>query len=573
MRLPVAGYLVHPRVLFFQFAVSPTFSQGQSDFSNRPTNTQNVAYDLSTNLFSRRRLSLAFRMGRTRGIGRGALGLSTDSEISSLGASARFRHRYFPVLASYSDFTAKNAWSGVALGAPIESRRRITQTRAELSNAKLRATLERIAIDDLSDTQDQVRTSANFDHKLRWGRRSTLNSVLRFEGREGLREASVFLWNERARITHTETASTQLFWSRQRWNGIEGDLAVRSAGGSTQLRPWPWLSTQLGLSQRMVRTGDGVATGTFQVAPSLQLSHRTSSGWRGGLSVVVGLLGQSREGLSEDAWIEALAEEHQVDESLRFELKHQGVDTTNVEIWSDDHAVRYLESIDYLLLPTGAFVEVRILPGGRIEEGTVVLVSYRYRAVGRVGGRSSSFSVSGSLANSALTLDFGQRQESGNPITESEFLPQTGTAERWVGVSLNVPRNLLGDLRVSADRRVRTLGEAETTSDEVQAIWDLPFRGSFTSRVRGGLIRHQDQVATALNKTSSFDFGWVASRTVRLDGGASVGSSSEQYINLNASISWDWGLFTTRLQGHHNVRRNSVRLETTRWDLHVTRVF
>jgi hypothetical protein len=148
-----------------------------------------------------------------------------------------------------------------------------------------------------------------------------------------------------------------------------------------------------------------------------------------------------------------------------------------------------------------------------------------------------------------------------------------------VGVSFDLPRSFLGDLRLSADRRMRTLGDTETTSDEAQAIWDLPFRGRFTSRIRGGLIRHQDQVATALNKTSSFDFGWVASRTVRIDGGASVyewsrdGSSAEQYINVNASVSWDWGLFTTRLQGHHNVRRNGVRLETTRWDLHVTRVF
>jgi hypothetical protein len=472
-----------------------------------------------------------------------------------------------------------NVWSGGAVGAPIESQRRITTARAELSNGKLRATLEQVTIDDMSDLQDQRRTAANFDHRLKWGRRSTLNSVLRFEGREGRREASVFLWSERARITHTETASTQLYVTRQRWNGLEGRLSVASLGGATQLRPTSWLSTQLGLSRRSVRAGDGLKTGTFQIAPSFQLSHRTESGWRAGLNVALGLLGQSREAVSDEAWLEVLAEEHQIDESLSFDLDRVGADTTTIELWSDDNAIRYLEGIDYILLVSAGRVEVRVLPGGRIEEGDVVLVSYRYRAGGNVRGTSSSFSVTGSIGNPVVTLDFGNRQESGNPITESEFLPQAGTAERWVGVSVMIPPNRLGDIRVDADHRVRTLGQAATTSDELLAIWDLPFHGRLTWRLRGGLVRHEDDVAASVNTTASTDLGWAVSRSIRLDGGASVydwsreGASPERYLGANLSVAWQWGLFTTRLQVHRNVRRNGVRLETNRWDLNVTRIF
>ncbi len=579
MRVPLVGYVIDPRVLVFQFAAAPTFTQGTSDFSNRPRNSQNLSYDLSSSLFSRRRLSFTYRIAQAKGLGRGSFGLRTDSESASLGVSARFRHRYFPILASYSDFTALNRWSGGGVGVPIESERRITTSRAEMSNGKLRVTLEQVAIDDRIDSQDQIRTSANFDHRLRWGRRSTLNSVVRFEGRRGRREASVFLWNERARITHTETASTQLFMTRQRWNGLEGDLRVASAGGSTQLRPRPWLSTQLGLSRRNVRAGDGVENGTFQVTPTVQFSHRTESGWRGGLSIVVGLLGQSREGLSEDSWIEVLAEEQRIRESLTFELAQQGVDSASVEIWADDSSVRYLEGIDYILVLTGGRVEVRVLPGGRIEEGDVVLVSYRFRSAGRVQGMSSSFSVSGSVGNSFVTLDFGQRQESGNPITESEFLPQTGTAERWAGLSFEFPPSFLGDFRLDADHRERTLGDARTTSDEIRAVWGLPFRGRFTSRVRGGLVRHRDEVAKSVNATASMDMGWIVSRSVRVDGGASVydwsraGTDPERYLSGNLSVSWEWGLFTTRLQANRNVRSNGIRLESNRWDLNVTRIF
>ncbi len=579
LRLALLGFLVDPRVLFFQFAASPTFMQGRSDFSAGPTTRQNVAYDLSANLFSPRQLSMTFRATRARGMGRGTLGLHTDSETESVGMTVRFRHRYFPVLASYSDFSALNVWSGSTVGAPIASQRRITTARAEMSNTKLRATVERVFIDDEAELRDQLRTSAKLDHRLRWGRRSSLNSIAHFESREGLRNASVFSWSERAQITHTESATSQLSWSRQRWQSDAGDLSVSMLGLGHRIRPTAWLSGQLGLSRRSVRSEIGPSTASFQIAPSLDLSRQTSSGWRGRLSVAVGLLDQSLEGAAGGSWIEVLAEEHQVNESLSFELDRVDIDTTSVEVWSDDNAVRYLAGIDYLLITTAGRVEVRVLPGGRIEEGDVLLVGYRFRAVGRVEGTTTSFSVSGAIGNQTVTVNFGHRQESGNPITESEFLPQAGTSEKWVGVSITMPRSFLGDIRVDVDRRIRGLGDVATTSDELLAVWDLPFRARFASRLRGGVVRHEDNLGTSVNTSGSMDFGWTASRSVRLDGGAAVYQwkrervDPERFLGANVSVTWEWGLFTTRLQGHRNIRRNGIRLATNRWELDVTRVF
>jgi hypothetical protein len=582
LRLPVAGFLVHPRVLNYSVTLSPQFNQQNASFTSEGTRNRTLGVDMSLGLFPTRRLSFSLQSIRTSGRTAGAFGAESDVRSSSVTLAAFFRHRYFPATLSYQQRGFEDAWSSPFAAGPVLRDQLHRQWRLEVRNKKLTTSLTRNSKDDRRGADHFVANAAQLTHRTDWGKGSALTSSLVFLSRTGFGPIQQRTITERLHLQHTGMVSSDFVLATRSWGrGSEYTSRSRALGAVVMFRPGPSFEAAINGDLQSFSSALGtMGTSRAAVSPNAVLTTYLPLGVRLSARSAMGIERIERVG-GNGQWIDVIEERHLVGESWRVSLDHPWVDISSIEVWSEDRTFRLEAEIDYRVFEIGGFVEIQFLPSGRVDENSALLATYRYERTGSERANTLFWNYDMSLVRSALTLRHGRRQR-GESVFGDDFGPAGGSdidMDTWYGVGFS-GRTPLGPTRLEVNRRTRVGSGLHSVADELQGQWDLPLRGSVRLGMQGALGRVRSDGTLTGTTSMGAQFGWTLSRTVRLRAGLRAFrweregvSDPERFLSGNGVLTWDWGRVSALISYDQARRWNGTARADHHWSMRLVRHF
>ena len=577
LRVPLSGFLVHPRVLRYAFSIRPLFGQHNGSTLQRSTHTRNIGLDFSSSLFPARRMSLSFQATRSSGSSSGEFGAQSDFHNESFSSVVTIRDRYFPTTLTYSNRGLRDTWENAFTAAPVQRDQRASRLRAEIRNKKLTAILEQSVYQDHRGTGDHEAFNAQARHRLEWGKGSSLLSNVNVYRRRGSGEINRTSWSERAFIEHTHELGTALSIGRQSWS--RGDQLGRnfSYDASTRYSPAVAFEGALTVNGQRFRSGENGSTSRIRIAPSLRYTIELPRDARLNLSGSVGTERLSRS-LPSDLLLDVIEESHEVDEGRSFSLEQLRIERASIEIWDETRTLLLQEGIDYRIIETGPLFEIQVLPGSRVQEGESVLVNYQYRSLAVEDLQIFYFNYETSLKIGELNLRHGRRQRSQNGSSTTGVLADPDDVDLWFGASY-ARRTRFGGLRLDAARRSRSAEEIVYWSNELRGELSLPRLGSVESRVRAATTRTVATEQVTRNTSAGGSLTWSVSRTVRFSAGLDGwiwtrdDQSPERFASVHSMVTWSFGQVNTVLSFDQVRRSNGFTHKENRWSARVVRRF
>jgi hypothetical protein len=384
-------------------------------------------------------------------------------------------------------------------------------------------------------------------------------------------------WSERAVIAHTREVSTALSFSRQTWS--RGTQSGRNLSYDVTSTYSPAIALIGALSVSGQRFGTGVdgALSRFRVAPSFQYLATLPAGLRLQTSASIGKEHLSRS-IPSDVLIDVLEEPHDVDVTRSFSLIELRVERESIEIWNEARTLILVEGVDYRIVETGPATEIQILPGSRVDEGEVVLVTYRYRTLAGEETDLLYVNYESTLRAGGLSLRHGRRQRSENTSGAGGALPSPKDVDMWYGASYS-GRTRLGGISIDAARRSRSAEEIRYSTNEARLDYTPPAFGRVEGRLRATTSRTvaEDQITST--STAGGSVAWPVSRTLRVTAGIDAwiwgrdGQDDERFLSGHAMATWRFGQVNTIFTFDQVRRSNGIGRTENRWSVRVVRRF
>ncbi|UCF19040.1 MAG: hypothetical protein JSU87_14080 [Gemmatimonadota bacterium] len=474
--LKLNGFVSDPRLVSFNLAARPVLGQRSwSGIGDTPNGGDQMLNGLGRIvLLGGAPLSFSAWWSRISADQDLQFGARQETDGTDWELEARSSWRPLPARLSYSGRSLQQLFRpnpGV-ISALDEDRQTL---RLSASNSKLRVDVERLDYESRTSDLAFVRTLVDTDHTLRWGRGSRLTSGFLYLNTSGRGAVERLSWRQSARIRHVQSFSSslgyQLFdattasdfnrgWSASylgNWNRRRHfTIAV---GGDVRSR-----SFRLG-AQRFAR-------GRSRVASSARLPLGFALGIDGGLGYEF-----YRQSLSADDGFGTVVDERQViDASGTFVLNEPLAEPASVVITSEDGTIVFTEGLDYRLVESAGRLEVFALPGGRMTEGTVVLVDYQVRLLAEAEETSWTYSYELRLRKGPFTAYHSRAArnliENGSPIPSPTFreYDEIAAGIRLAGVGS------IGYLSLAADYTRRTQNPGRLSNQmQVKGSWRYAF--------------------------------------------------------------------------------------------------
>ena len=258
----------------------------------------------------------------------------------------------------------------------------------------------------------------------------------------------------------------------------------------------------------------------------------------------------------EDGFGTAIAERHVVPPPLRFLLDIPNADPSSVRITSEDASIVYEPGPDYRLFASGLFVEVIVEPGGRIQEGQLVLVDYRFALLPTADGGivrweyNLSFSVKGFQLYHSLSAD----EKTGQTESEVPLFGETDNAIAGMRFDSSLP---IGALRL--------VGEWRRTAVAGQASELFSFDGSLGFRITTDLRGHATLGWSSRRDGDRWDIFhgfanviWTPVRSLNVSGTLSANhwersvGGRQRFFGATIGADWTLGRLTAGLRFEHN---------------------
>jgi len=419
----------------------------------------------------------------------------TDATVWELGLVSRWRP--LPARLTYTDRSLLQLFRpnpGVAN--LLNEHRRVLRLSA--SNRKLRIDLERLAYENRTTQIDFAQTLADIDHSFRWGKGSRLTSGILYLNRSGASVVERLGWRQSARLQHTRTFSSSLGynlfdmtslsdfsrgWSASylgSWN--RRNHVNLSVGGDTRHR-----SFRLGTQSYSRLRSRAILNTPLPYDFSLQAGAGLGYEWH------------SQTLAEDDGFGTAIDERHVVDETGSFVLDEPLAEPGSVVIKSEDAATVFEEGLDYRLVVSGVSLEVFALPGGRLTEGTIVLVDYRFQLLPEGDANSWIYSYDLTLRQGPFTAFYRRavqnRVKDGYPEAGNVVISPTLRDYDDVATGLRVSGRVpLGTASAAVEHERRsTLGLLRSKQTQIRFGWRFPvghrlkagLTSRFTSRTNG----------------------------------------------------------------------------------------
>ncbi len=565
--VPLTGALFHPRIFSYSLTLRPQWSQRTSSGLPDALTSQHLGFFFGARLLSAQPVSLTFHSARLEGSTEGGFGTERSFETASWGAALSLRNRWLPATVNYSS-RATEDFSRLRAGlAPFSRSDRTRTLRIAAENRKLTAAWIYTDFEDRLGAGDFRTSALHVHHRLRWGKGSSLESSYDRLERTITLPYTRSTWRERVQIQHTKTTSSRFFFERHSSDTEGAILETRTLSGELQSRPIPALSLGLAGSARSSRFTDG-GERIWTIGPQVGFTATLPHDIRLTGSASVGYQ-QRRPRDSLDGFVYVVNEPHRVDPTRSVVLEESGVDTATVVLRSADEAVVFVAGVDYELVVIGALVEIRILPGSRIQEGETILVSYRFLPTifgRREDALTSRYSLSlrwkGWEAHHSRTRRASET--TGTSSVLSADLDETLTGLR------TVQRAWGGRVRLEALRRTRESVNLDFTAYEVRAGLELP--GS--RDLRWGIDATGRWTREGKNWVRAFTAGpvahWAPIPTLRLRAAANLwiwsqdGARPERILAGNLQADWSVASLELTLRYFHDRRERPERIAGNR---------
>lgn len=377
-RVPVeqSGFVVDPRITNFSVKLSPVFRQGREkqDDAEDSFNGHDLDYDIAINVLDGALAPVSayigtYRQTNTNDLAFGSRALA-DNSNSRVGMM--WKNSWLPLNLEFRDETLNHEQIRFDGARFIRDEdRKIYKVGGR--NQRISFNAERMEIDDNVTENEYEISNFNLSHNIRWGRRSLLNSTFMINDRTGSLESRIVNWNERLQIQHTENLESRTLY---RFNSQEANDQSESHLGEFELTHHLYSNLDSSAGGGMQSLTSDVQDETrYNVLARAHYNKEFSFG-RVALSANVNYENVDRE--SKLGLGEVVDERHIASFIEPVTLRRQFVVQSTIFVKATD-GFQYDEGIDYeVLLLGGVYTQLRIIPTGRIVEGQVLLVSYRY---------------------------------------------------------------------------------------------------------------------------------------------------------------------------------------------------
>jgi hypothetical protein len=537
----VRGSILDPRFLSLRLRIRPEWQQsswgGETDVPDQTA--VRLGWNGSLSLLEDRPVSLTVTTLRSNATTRSALGAETGVSRSEITGSLRARLRYLPMRLSFRRYTQDHD----VRGGPQPVRQWFTSSRMRLTakNAKTQLSLERHWYDDrLQQLNDFAETHGQFHHFFRWGKGSRIESDVDYLDRSGSYRYRNFSWWERVHLQHTRTVHSEYEFRMG---------SIRSGLGSSSFR---WLATAVSFpatsalrariegSSHRTRFDIGHES-ILRAGPRLELV--TGLPLRSRLSVGTSLVYErATQQPGGDGWVAVAGERHVVDVQGTFLLDRAAVDLTSVRVLRPDRTLVYQSALDYQLVESGPFVEVLVLPTGRIQVGDTLLVDYRHQLVPRaskeqlVATLDVHISAGPFLAysHSRLTGRLGADEPplspvpTGNAVASLRDLDEFAVGLRFRG------RTPVGRADAGIERSIRRAETFRIETLELRASWSFNLGSDVLGSVQGAASRTEGTDGPSRTLSANSSVVWWVNRSLSLR--ATIGSWRRRVEDSDASF-------------------------------------
>lgn len=546
LELRVDGSLIHPRVASFRVVARPLLAQGtylpRVDSLSTSGGGNALTGDARLELFRASLISGLVEARRSHDFRRTGFGGVLVQGVEQWGVELRDNDPRMPARISYA---SRNEQRDQTTGVPARQvfRDEWTRTFSYLAqSSKTRLFLERRDFrrgtelahrggitpggDPSRDDFRFVQLQGQATHELRWGKGSRLLSRLQYMDRTHDLEFSSLSWSEAANLRQTRRVTSNISgtWARQSSPTSSG----YSATGSYQLvfQASPTKRLELVADARETSSGE-VSRRSSGIGPRVRAQIALPAGARLGANLH-GSYRWNDQRTGKGLYAQSVQEPHRPGAAGLFTLDNPFADPASVVITSQSGDELYEEGLDYRVVLNGPFVEIHVLPGGRIGGDDVLLVDYRYEVVPRTSGRGMILGYDLSLAIGPLVLEARRNRQ--RDLGELAELPP-GTA-RFLGDEDR--SDLRATLNQSVGRFVATVSVQE---------------GRYSSQVLESHMRSAEGrlsavVASSITLTSSASYQRLTSteaeyRTRKAE--ESVRWQLNPLVRLTGSASyWEW---------------------------------
>jgi hypothetical protein len=493
VELRLAGALADPGLLSFRLALRPM--QTQLDWSGPAElaagRGDRIDFSAGVHALAGGPVSLSGAMRRSSGTTPAALGSTVDYGQTERSGRLDWRNRYFPIALSVEDRSFVEIFRLATQPEAVRLDARARTLRLEAENRKTTLLLERYGYDDRAGGLEFTSARASLNHRARWGKRSSLRSALLYNRRTGASSYERVSWDEGAHLQHTWRV-----WSDYRFGllrietplgtsrGRVGDVAI-----TAQLHPLLALGVG-GRAQSIDYTAGRQRY--YRLAPEAR--HTTALPYRGRLTAGASVAFERvRQEPGPDGRLAVVNEGHVIDATTRFQLDNPNADRASVVVANAGETLIYQESLDYRLSEFGPFLEVVVLPGGRIAVGDTVLVDYLFSVLptARVGALTAAYDASVQMGGVELYHRRVRRNQrgatpevaTGSPGTIGAVVNLGDRDERTTGVRLR-RETWVGTVDIGGERMQLRSGGFAFTSTRIQGGLSVPARRDLRGALR-----------------------------------------------------------------------------------------
>ena len=573
--IPFNGVLMNPGIASYSFSLKPNFTQQNSTDLPGALKTRNIGYAADASLLSKMPISFNLHWSRDSGLQRGGFGTQGEFETEVFNPSIHLNTMLLPVRVALIRRQSRNLTQVGPGLVPVEHSDGVRTFLVEARNSKLNAGYDRSEFDDRLRDNDYTSENTYLDHRYRWGKRSELASRFNRTERAGTLPYMRQSWGESLRLQHTVDTYTEWDYNRFKNEGLGGSTKGHSwAGGFSSRIDWVEFG---GRVSKSVSTFDTGRLNAFSGGPWVAFDRSLGRGVRLSAGGSLNYLKRELENES-DTFIGVVNESYSVDETNIVVLNPLNVDPSSIIIQNSEQTLFFAEGLDYELVTIGRSIEIHVLPGSRITDDDVLLISYQYQpnfdAVNE--GFTSSFDVG--LRFAGFTLRHAQSRRA-TSISGDGTLPVSGDFDQQSTTLTTFQETPVGHLDVDLSNRTRRSESQRYTTNEARATLNLPPWRSFRIHVNT-LARSVDEGG---EKVRLYAVGGALSRTfgrnVRLHAGANyqhweqIERLTERTFNASASVDYQVGLVGVKLRYDFDQRNTIFRSTGHRISLYVLRRF
>ena len=574
LRIGQMGYLLDPKIAWFLIDIEPVVRRNKftSDASSQETDGDLLNYLVQTNFLrgTPGPIGVDFSLQKSDNLNTGSLGNRYDTVIESNKATIHWKNRAFPTSLTYEERTLDEEFRS-SLDSSVTERDELLESLVlKGRSSKLNVHLEHATLDDRIESRnnDYELDKAYLSHNLQWGRNSYLQSNINHYERSGFNANKRFTLDETARIQHLDNLYSRSSYHYQSTtqttenieHGIDFELHHRLYNN---------LNSTLFVHLND-RDSDNVEEDKWRVGFGTQYNKNKLYGanTRAGLRASY----QETDRVSMVGLVDVIDESHTVPLNGAVILDRRFIVTATIVVTDSTGSTTYDEGLDYTVLGvSGDFTQLQIIPGGRIDSGDTILVSYKAEQLPTQNFSTNYFSYNLSFDYEWMRVSHSDSKSNDNLISgaSESFLKDTRNTLTEISFSFK-PANIDTDL--SAERRFSMNGDFELTQFTYSQLfswstlsnkrsrgilWNLNSIQSFTEQEGLDTDLYRINLSANWRPARNLTVRPTISYWKRIDEGESItsGRRDDRFFTAGIWARWRYRKIDLDFNYHHDERK------------------